>query len=381
MTKHLILLFILLSGFTARAQEFGLNDVSVLFPMPASTDIDLLWSGDRMGSQGAILPAYVMDKVPQLLKIADNSQVYPFIKVVGVRIDPCFMEGLSSVLRCQQQIRMVWQPVSADDDNLTTYDASLHSFYQLSSEQFQQLVTQLKQLNSQFPHDETLALGVHPVIKAQGIKGDYFKAFTDIILSYVGEKNLSRVTFMALGQEGNTWTFGGFDILNGNWTAINIARLQKTTIQVFKNAIRPLPIKFKGTLTPEPTGQDLITYLIGDSDQVDLTHEQDIRSAVRAAFKIENPQLNNPGTVDCVSCHVAQEAKLWAINKFSTLDFLTENENVIYQSRFSLNNVSPLQDKTNVTRAFGYFLSDAVTSQRTINESAVVANYVNQITR
>ncbi len=371
----LFMLFILFSmkGF---ATNLGLSDVSVLFPMPASEKMDLLLGGETRGRTGELLPLSTVQKLPALLKIASNEQVYPYIKVMGIRFDPCFAES-TSVMRCKKQIRMVWQPVSADDEYISTFDASLHSFYELTESDFQILIIELRNLREKYQVAES-GLSINPIIKAEGLEGEYYKQFIAVVLKYVGQANLVRVTFMLLGQDGNLWTFGGFDIENNDMMPIQIPRLKATTTQVFRNSIKPDPTKFNGGLQPEPVGSDLVNFLIKDSDQINLGREQEIRDSVRAAFRIENPQIHNAGTVDCVSCHVVQAARNWTLVKFSSLDFLTENSAFIYKSDFNLANLSPLQNKTNVMRAFGYFLDSPIVSQRTINESAEAARIISQ---
>lgn len=373
--QYFSFMLLILLNLKCLASNLDLSDVSVLFPLPASEKVDLLIGGETVGKTGELLPLSLVQKIPQLLKIASNEQVYPYIKVMGIRFDPCFSEG-TTVLRCKKQIRMVWQPVSADDENVTTFDASLHSFYDLTEADFQLLIQDLKRLRERYQMPAT-ALGVNPILKAEGLEGDYYKQLTAVVLKYVGQKNLVRVTFMLLGQDGNMWTFGGFDIADNNLTPIQIPRLQATT-QVFKNAIKPDPIKFNGGLQPEPAGADLINFLIKDSDQVTLSREQEIRDSVKAAFRIENPLVHNAGTMDCVSCHAAQAARNWTLVKFSDVDFITENSDSIYKSDLNLTNPSPLQNKTNVMRAFGYFLDSPIVSQRTINESAEAARVINQ---
>jgi hypothetical protein len=375
MSKIKIIFFISLLGFNCGAANFDLNDLSVLFPLPLTENANLLPGGDTMGAKGELLPLDYIQRVPQLLKIASNEQVYPFLKVMGVRIDPCFMEGLA-VMRCRHQIRMVWQPLSEDDETLNTYDASVHTFYDLTSTEFNELIEGLKNLKTLYP-SRPQGLGVNPILNSEGLNGDYYKKFMALILKYAGHDNFSRITFMLLGQDGNQWTFGGFDTNHDVFKNIAIPRISAEA-QVFRNSIKPDPIKFNGGILPEPVGDDLINFLVKDSEKVDLSQEQQIRDSVSAAFKIENPRLHNTGTMDCVSCHVAQAARVWTLVKFSNWDLMTENEDFIYKANFDLTNLSPLQSKTNVMRAFGYFLQNPVVSQRTINETAEAVKTVNE---
>lgn len=374
--RFLSALFMVLFSMRSQAIQLDLSDVSVLFPLPVSEKVDLLMGGETVGQSGQLLPLDVVKKIPQLLKIASNEQVYPYIKVMGIRFDPCFSESTTFVTRCKRQIRMVWQPVSADDEFVSTFDASLHSFYDLTEEDFQQLIRELKKLRSGYSSYAS-QLTVNPILQSEGLDGVYAEQLKKLVLRYTGVDRLVRVTFMSLGQDGNMWTFGGFDIESGEMKPIQIPRITIATTQVFKNSIKPDPTKFNGGIQPEPIEADLINFLIKDSDQVTLSREQEIRDSIRAAFKIENPIIHNAGTVDCVSCHVVQAARHWTLVKFPNIDFRSENLAYIYTSDLNLINTSPLQNKTNVMRAFGYFLDAPIVSQRTINESAEAARIIN----
>ena len=89
------------------------------------------------------------------------------------------------------------------------------------------------------------------------------------------------------------------------------------------------------------------------------------------------PKLHNPGTVDCVSCHVAQPAKIWAMRQYPWLQLDNVSRDIIYNSKLNIRNMSPMQMHTNIVRAFGYFMNQPFVAQRTINESAEVVNYLN----
>jgi len=51
-------------------------------------------------------------------------------------------------------------------------------------------------------------LDVHPVMKSEGLGGAYAQRLGQLITTFCGEQNLSRVAFMISGQDGKNWTFG-----------------------------------------------------------------------------------------------------------------------------------------------------------------------------
>ena len=371
----LIAITFTLSVFAADT-KLGLNDVSILLPLPQSKDWALLPKPETMGGKGALLTREIFNQVPQLLAFASNDDVYSAMRAVGIRIDPCFTEGHGPV-RCQTQIRLIWQPLSETDNETSTFDASLHTFYQLTQTEFISLVDELKKLKattSGGPDGE--ALGINPIIKSQGLNGAYYTQFIKIIYSYIGTENFSRVTFMQLSMNGNAWVFGGFDYKNSELKPIQIPRVDSFR-QTFKNSATPRPIWFFGGMTPEPTQPENFNILTRDSRKLAPQDEASIIEAAKSAFKFENPKLHNPGTVDCVSCHVAQSAKIWAMRQYPWLQIDSLSRDITYSSKLNIRNMSPMQIHTNIVRSFGYFMAMPFVAQRTINESAEVVNFIN----
>jgi hypothetical protein len=131
-------------------------------------------------------------------------------------------------------------------------------------------------------------------------------------------------------------------------------------------------------MNPAATDSENLNILVGDSRKLAPENEQDIIAAVKSAYRFENPNSHNPGTVDCVSCHVAQAAKTWALRQYPWLQMDILHQNEIYSSDRDLRNLSPMQPHTNILRTFGYFMNRPFVAQRTINESAAVIKYINE---
>jgi len=379
MKVFLVSIFLLAASF-AKAESFlDLNDVSILYPLPDSKNWNQLWNGETIGAQGSLMPLSYLKNVPQLVSQSTNPTLYPDIKVLGVRIDPCFHEGPAPV-KCRAQVRLIWQPLKLEQEITSTFDASLHSFYEISEEEFKSLLTELTELKkTKVTKNDFLPLGVNPYIKQEGLNGSYDQALRNILLKYIGEKNLSRITFMQLFMNEKVWFFGGFDFKNTVATPIQIARINQP-IQAFSNTVSTdRPFWFVGGISPAPEGEENLKILVKDSRVI--APQQDeiaIKAAVRAAFRFENPDIHNPGTVDCASCHVAQPAKTWAMRQYPWFQLDVINQQDAYVSDRDLRNLSPMQPHTNIVRAFGYFMNRPFVAQRTINETASVINYINQ---
>lgn len=378
--KFIVVLIILISTTTAYSETIlDLNDVSILLPLPEPKDWNQLWNGEVSGGKGDLLPKSYLKQVPRLLSQFQNSEIYPNIKVLGLRVDPCFQEGLSPV-KCKAQIRLIWQPLQIVENVTSTFDASLHSFYELSDQEMKSLLNELVELKNTKPKQTSfLPLGVNPYIKQEGLNGSYASAVKSIMLKYIGKTNLSRITFMQLFMTEKAWIFGGFDIDQEILKPIQIARVN-STIQTFNNVVSlDRPFWFLGGINPEPpTSEDNLKILISDSRAINPQQDElAIKAAVQSAARFENPNLHNPGTLDCASCHVAQPAKIWAMRQYPwfELDLIYNKE--AYTSERDLRNLSPMQPHTNIVRAFGYFMNRPFVAQRTINETAAVINYIN----
>ena len=199
-----------------------------------------------------------------------------------------------------------------------------------------------------------------------------------IVDRFTGESKLTRVTFMQLSGTGDVWIFGGFNIQNQQMTAIQIPRLNKATAQEFRNGALPKPFWFIGGIFPQPKQADNLNILVQDSRKLAPENEVEIVEATRAAFQFENPKLHNPGTVDCVSCHVAQPAKSWAVRQYPWFNLDQQLAGDIYDNAENdIRNGSPMQIHTNILRAFGFFMNRPFVAQRTINETSEVVTAMN----
>jgi hypothetical protein len=103
-----------------------------------------------------------------------------------------------------------------------------------------------------------------------------------------------------------------------------------------------------------------------------------MKTALQTALDIENPRRQNPDTVDCASCHAAGPLRDRAENKGIAPMGL-----VRFTSSWPLGliNQHELKGDPRRVRAFGYFGDRPAFSQRTVNETAAVADAVNAMLR
>lgn len=372
----LVILPLFLSLFSLSiAQAWTLNDVSVLLPLPAREDIPLLLSTQSRGVRGELLPFEVYQNLPRIVVGADPQMVYQQdLKVIGIRFDPCFTER-GAPGGCRHQIRLVWQPVLASGKKSITVDAAMHSFYDLSESEWRNLLNQLRPLAGDIPDE---GLDVHPRIRQQGLAGQHWTELKKIILEFAGAQNLTRVTAMSVDPFGTIWTFSGVNIKNSLMTRIRIPRVNHV-VQAFSIDVSNLS-EFRTSLRPYPENAIPWLNLVSHSQRaLRESPEAEIREALRQSLRIENPLLEDTASVDCVSCHIAQNVRLWGERHgFSTdwkKDFATD---VFVKPEMNLQNPSRPPGFINRLRAFGYFIDEVSVSQRLIHESAEVLSAIRQ---
>lgn len=350
-----------------------LNDVSFLFPLPATGRESQL-----LGMSG-LFPKRLYDGVELILQGADKDALYGDLRVVSARVDPCFPGSAPpEPPKCVKQLRLVAQPVrngGADAGYVTVAeDATIHLFYELSDADFTATHRALWELKAMAGSaTDGKPLDVHPVMKAQGLDGAYAKKVNELITARCSEQHLTRVAFMSVATFGAAWRFGAFDVVNGALVADPIPRINGATVQGVQEQGNT---SFRaGVLLPSVAGDDLDVLL--SESAMRLTDERTLKRALTSALRIEHPDRSSPKTIDCASCHVASRARRNAEQR-RMVDNSQHPDAFHANPRFNLTRVDAVGDDPRALRAFGYLGRDSALSQRTINESAAVAETLSQ---
>lgn len=370
MEPMLSFLIPLFSTFAMAAWD--MNDVALLLPLPRPGEEAQMLSPKTEGVQGPLLPAEIYQTLPWIVIGEDRLGMYEnSLRVVAIRIDPCFQEG-SGPQPCQRQIRFVWQPFKMKNGVLNTLDGAIHTFHTFNENEWRVFIGKMRSLKARFVSGLGAPLQIHPVLRAQGYNGPYWQELRRILLSHCGPQSLSRATAMVVNPMGTTWVFTGFDIKNGAAQRIPIARLGRPAQAVFVN----LEDKKNFRLAMNPYPENEVPLLNFFNDSKAPRSESETLEVVRRAVLFENPRVFNPGNLDCASCHSSRAIPHWAAEKFPQW-----SGNLFAKERFvgpgNLRNLTPNPVRTNVIRAFGYFDRDPIISQRTVNEAAVSASLLN----
>ena len=370
------LLFVIFQAQSATAWE--LSDVSVLMPLPKvlSDASALLKTGDS-GALGALVPAEIVSQLPKLVFNRERATTYnEELRALSIRFDPCFTEG-ADPQPCRKQVRIAWQPMVAKGVQVLTIDAALHTFYEFDDAGFAKLMREYQALLTANPHPPLSVLDVNPRLRTQGLKGPFAKGFKALLLAHCGAQNLVRATVMTLEEGNNDWKFMGWNIRGTVLTPISIAVVQ-APLQELKTV---LPVGFDLKAQVQPQGYSPVASQIYKDSLLarKSLSEREFSDFASAVLTIENPNRSNPGTVDCAACHMSGPGAQWLRLNFPAWNWAS----LVAQSGFStkrdVRNVTLPSLKPRRFRAFGYFVSDPLISQRTINESALVADKLDQM--
>ncbi len=340
----------------------GLNDVSVLLPVPSSPSAPGYLGPKSAGDRGQLLPKAVYDEIPEFPVVPAQGLDYARMRTVAIRFDGCFKRPQSA---CEAQIRLVMQPITDAGD---TRDSALHLFYKLSDDELPGLVHDLRTLRTLAPEVADAPLDVHAGFAAQGGEGAYATALNDLVLRLAGEQNLVRMTFFLRAPPANeVWFFGGFDRKDGVLSQLDIVGVGKSNQRVIHT---PSEGGYSLDLLPvEKTPED--TSLLLTSEGAKAASREDLEKALGAFARIENPTRYSPDDLPCAGCHVSSAVTGHA--KQNLQAELTKMPDVFTSAR-DLSLRGEASGFTSSLRAFGWFGKKAMISQRVVNESAAVAD-------
>ncbi len=370
MRMPLVVVFLWSCGASETAPEpLHLNSLSVLFPLPPPGHHDQLLGPADSGAKGPLLPADIYALAPPLVQRRDPAELYSHLRVVSARFDPCFPDLAAAPENCEMQLRLVLQPLEAVAGVTTTEDAALHLFYAIDWPSVHADLSALQNLAPESTAEGPLS--IHPSLASQGLNGPYGQGLRELILTHAGTDNLIQMTFMRVkGFVLDQWDFGGFELVQRQPVAIvGVA----TATQTFVNVAGISDEDYVGRVAPEPNPADNIIPAY-DSLLFRRASAEVRQNVAVAVLRLEHPGRHHPKTVDCVSCHVANGAHLWLDRNYPELNLRQHPER--YQSSLNLALVTQVPRLTAPLRAFGYFDNKVAIAQRTVNETAAIAEFL-----
>lgn len=334
--------------------QWGLNDVSFLFPLPAPD------AGGLLAVDPQLLPLAFARALPPLTRSTPND-LAEGTSIVAARVDPCFLDAAN---HCHKQIRLVAQPVGERG----AVDATVHLFYELTDSEFDAVVGELRALKTLAAGKTSCApLGVHPVMAQEGLDGPYARALSSLVRQHCGARNLTRIAVMTLAFGIPAWDFSAFDVADGGLSASPIPRLPPGTLE--QQFIQTLPPPSFGRISPLPSPSAF--PLLVTANQLRDAGVSDLDQALDESWRIENPLSERPVTIDCVSCHLAERARGIAQRERGVTAALSTQRYMNPRHRLEV----PVDGfSLRSQRVFGYLARTPSISPRVANESAEVAD-------
>ena len=346
-----------------------LADVSVLFPLPRSGESDqLLRASLDLGAGRVLLPAAVARRLSLLQE--DPATTYDSLRVVSLRLEPCFREAGARASDCKQQVRFVLQPVATSTaGEMSALDAAAHVFYELRTETY---VALARALLDGRPRSARAPLGVHPLLAKEGLAGPFARTLETRIVAAAADGELVRATFMTVRGRGNEWQFGGFRVSDGG-AVVEPLTIASSTASLQSLVLQTTQSTFLKSIAP-PAADAAVAPLLDALTTLAASPEQ-LQAGLGAANRIENPDLRSSEDTDCASCHTAASSRRWAER---TLKVRSELDRFASPT-FDLSVTSPAVDDVAVLRAFGYVGTAPVVSPRTIHDTANAARLTNRL--
>ncbi len=331
--------------------ELGVNDVSVLFPIPGTLDEGVKLDGGNDAPN--LLSTTLYDGLGfRDLELDDWT-------AVAVRIDPCFPGSAE----CRKQVRVVAQPMTDREDSLEFEDSAIHLLFDLSDDDFEQI--RLQWLN--LPRtDASTPLGVHPVLEREGWSGAFGMQLLTLLGDVVRSGALNEVATMA--GTSLSWDFRLFTVFDEQASPAPIPLIDEP--EQFFTTLLP---QDAFNMQPPSEVDDALEPLAGTAaGEIGGPWElvappEEVAEALDLTVRLDDPASEfHPGSVSCVACHVATRLRERA------LDAGVAWEEPDLEATVAID--PELRGSGQMVRAFGYFRRSPVITQRTVNESLRVAD-------
>jgi hypothetical protein len=361
-------------GYTGR--RLGLNDVTVLVPLPPDAGTPTLLKATDLAADGTPL---VPDALYQQVIRRSNGQPDVFsalsdFHVVAVRFDLCDRQlPWPCDALDDGRLRLVFQPVFGDGN---ARDIALHGFYEIPKAEVAGAVAELRAMAELQDLPLRGKLTVNAALAANP-SGPYGAALKTFLRRWASSAGLRRLTFFAQPDvfAQIRWVFRGLEGTPGNYALIQIAAADGGTEQ---------DVILAGTLSsPGYTATPLSDEPLGLARAIDAqgfaaASQPDKDAALHALTSVNNPLEHSPNTVQCIACHVSTLlSDRRALEVGTTADQLPGR----YGSGYDLSidgGRSAAPNAERFLRALGWFDKVPLISQRVVNESAQTATELQQ---
>ena len=346
------------------APTLGMNDVTILLPLPlSSAEPVLLRAFDSADDGEALVPYELVDRLGDD-PLGSDSLIFPDtydrLHLVAVRFDlcdhetpgPCPTSGDAS-------LRLVFQRL---DDSGGADDTGFHAFYTILEAEIPAALKALAEL-SLLRTGPAEPLG--PSVSLSEDNPAYAEKLRAFVLAYGGASRLVRLTMNAQSAISAQikWNLRGLERQGTDFVDMTITGTSET--------IQTVTLQSDAFFEVEPASdlpQGLGLALDGVAFQA--AEEADQLAALGAFVAIDNQLTNAPDTVACVACHTSTVALAMRSEDLGADPSSLPGR---YETPFDVSVAEGKSQTTDFTlRAFGYLNYDPMISQRVANDTALV---------
>lgn len=314
----------------------------------------------------------------------ERSSPYRF---VSMRIDPCanILHINGDMRSCERNIRLVFQPLHLENGKVTAIDSNIHAIYQPDEKTFLSFVNGVRNLRAAAgAADRDEPLSPQPVIAREGLESPYFHGLLGLMHRYLRASSLKRVAFFG---DTNTEHLGHWPMV-----AVNVHDRKAVRAPLFKLAFQPgeevKPVqRIEGATSgflqePMPRG-DMKPSLFPSVTQPEDPSEMEafikafLNEKYQAALQVENPDIHDPSTADCATCHMAVSTRLILAREMRGMG-LTPSETDAYKSQsFNLKSDVTAEFSQQALQIFSYFKTEPKIAPRAVHDAAASADFLN----
>jgi hypothetical protein len=376
-----------------------MNDVSVLLPLATSSaEFSTYLSASSAGANGPLFPSALF------MEDEDDGPIsYDTLRVVAFRFDPCFahLGPITDPTACNDQLRLVFQPLTFTGDATVADDAAVHVSYSITRAQLLAAVTEIVAARAQYATTDLGPVAVHPIIASQGLGGPLAQSLLAIVAKYADGTKVERFTsfFADAGSSGGSggsglgpsgsgsgsgvtvstsvfWQFHGFNVVGDAATALQIPTLGSTT-GISLNVSSP-PLE---SLFGESTSSADNIEILASADEATAATPAARQAAFDAALRVENPNKNSPNTIDCLTCHMAEPARvlvgepMFGMTPLGDANAFAADPSIPSADLATTPTLIDTDGGLNI-HAFSYRGASAMINQRVVNETAANVFYL-----
>lgn len=339
----------------------GMNDVSILLPLPASPAAPVLARLDDRDAliDRATFAAVVRDDLgPKAGEPAARADYH----IVALRFDLCDREQVGACAPgAEGRLRLVLQPVVVRRGELITLDVALHAFYPIAADELPAMVRALRGLASRSRAPLDAPLGVSAAAKDPA----YASALRDAVLRYARAERLVRLTVIGQHHESAAfaWTFRGVDRIAGQLRPIAIPGVatDAQTVQLAGGDT----VYDAHPVVDAPAGFALAL----NGPRFAAASSEDRTAALGALLALQDPRHHETGNTQCLACHVVD---FLAVRRAAALGVELRTVDGRFAAPYNLAVDSIARRDPRVVRAFGWATDAPVISQRVANDTAQV---------